>query len=338
MRRRLFHLTAARRSAGLAAALAAVPLVALWAMTVGSSAIPASDILDAVFGYAGTRNHIVILDVRLPRVLAGLVVGAQLAVAGAIMQAVTGNPLASPGLLGINAGAAFAVVCAIAIAGIDGMTALTWVAFAGAGAAAGCVYLLGSLGPGGARPLKLVLAGVVLTAFLGSLTATILLLDHRTLDDVRMWSAGMLGGRPLSTVASVAPYGLAGLAAALVTSRHIMTLSLGPDIARSVGLHTGLWRLVAAAVVLLLAGSAVALAGPIGFVGLVVPHLVRGVVGSDYRWIIPYSIPVGALLVVVADTAFRQMAGLDLPVGVTMALIGAPVFITVARRRTLARA
>ena len=317
----------------LVIALAAVPLMAVWAMTVGASPIAFDTILAALTGFDGSRAHIVVLDVRLPRVLAGLVVGAQLAVAGAIMQAVTGNPLASPGLLGINAGAAFAVVLAIALAGVDATATLIWFAFAGAAGAAICVYAVGSAGRGGATPLKLALAGAVLTAFLASLTTAILLRDQGTLDSVRLWSVGSLAGRPLSVVAAVTPYGLAGLAGALLAARPIMTLSLGSELSRSVGQNLAGWRLACAVLVVLLAGSAVALAGPVGFVGLVVPHMARLLVGPDYRWIIAFSAPLGALLVVGADAALRGFAGIDLPVGITMAAIGAPVFIALARRR-----
>ncbi|MBS7533307.1 iron ABC transporter permease [Ancylobacter sonchi] len=308
--------------------------MALWNLTVGSSQIAPDVWFEALMHPDGSREHIVLLDVRLPRMLAGLLVGAQLAVAGAIMQAVTANPLASPGLLGINAGAAFAVVLALAFTSIDASGSLVWFAFGGAGVAALCVYALGSIGRGGATPLKLALAGAVLTAFLTSATTSLLLLNQGTLDNLRLWAAGSLTGRSLSTVAELAPYGLAGLACALVAARPIMTLSLGGDLASTVGQNVVRWRLLAGLLVVVLAGSAVALAGPVGFVGLVVPHAARLLVGADYRWIMGYSAPLGALLVLLADTGIRWLAGIDLPVGITMALIGSPVFIALARRRS----
>lgn len=323
-----------RRALGLVLLIALVPPMALWALTVGSSYIAPGVWLDALMRPDGSREHIVLLDVRLPRMLAGLLVGAQLAVAGAIMQAVTANPLASPGLLGINAGAAFAVVLAFTFTSFDASGTLVWFAFAGAGVAGLCVYALGSIGRGGATPLKLALAGAILTAFLTSVTTSLLLLDQGTLDNLRMWAVGSLVGRSLSTVAELAPYGLAGLACALVAARPIMTLSLGSDLASTVGQNVVRWRLLAGLLVVVLAGSAVALAGPVGFVGLVVPHAARLLVGADYRWIMAYSAPLGALLVLVADTAIRGIAGTDLPVGITMALLGAPVFIALARRRS----
>ncbi|WP_404977655.1 FecCD family ABC transporter permease [Ancylobacter sp. 3268] len=321
------------RGLGLAMAVAALPVLALWALNVGNATIPLDRLMAAITGFDASREHVILWEVRLPRVLAGLLVGAQLAVAGAIMQAVTANPLASPGLLGINAGAAFAVVLAIAIAGIDGAGTLMWFAFLGAAAAAVTVYALGSAGRGGATPLKLALAGAVLTAFLASLTTVILLRDQTTLDHVRLWSVGSLSGRPMSAVLAIGPWGLAGLAGAVLASGPLMTLSLGSDLSRTLGQSLGLWRAVSAALVVLLAGAAVALAGPVGFVGLVVPHMARLLVGADYRWIIAYSAPLGAGLVLFADTALRGVAGVDIPVGVTLALVGGPVFIALVRRQ-----
>jgi iron complex transport system permease protein len=317
--------------AGLAALLA---VTAVWAMTVGSSQVPAADILAAILRFDGSREHIVVLSLRLPRVLAGCLVGAALASAGAIMQAVTANPLASPGLLGINAGAAFAVVLAIALFDPASSAWYTWFAFAGAAAAAVVVYSLGSVGAGGATPLKLALAGAVLATFLASLTTALLIFDQGTLDDMRLWLTGSLTGTTLARVASVAPFILVGQAAALLFCRQVMTLSLGPDAARAVGQNLALWQALSAIIVVLLAGSAVALAGPIGFVGLVVPHVARLLVGVDYRWIIPFSALGGALLVVLADAAVRFIfSAQDMPVGVTMAVIGAPFFIYLARYR-----
>lgn len=321
------------RGIGLAVSVAALPGIALWALNVGSTSIALDRLLAAVIDVHASRAHVILWEVRFPRVLAGLLVGAQLAVAGAIMQAVTANPLASPGLLGINAGATFAVVLAIAMAGIDGAGALMWFAFLGAGAAAVTVYGLGSAGGGGATPLRLALVGVVLTAFLASLTTVILLRHQTTLDNVRLWSIGSLSGRPMSAVLAIGPWGLAGLAGAVLTSGPIMTLSLGRDLARVLGQNLATWRAICAALVVVLAGAAVALAGPVGFVGLVVPHMARLLVGSDYRWIIAYSAPLGAALVVLADTVLRWLFGVDIPVGVTLALVGGPVFIALVRRQ-----
>lgn len=312
-------------------------LTSMAALVVGTTAIPVDHVWSALVGFDGSRDHLVIWTQRLPRVLIGAMVGAALASAGAIMQAVTSNPLASPGLLGINAGAVLAVVLAIVAFGTQSGGILVWYAFFGAATAAVIVYALGAAGRGGATPLKLALAGAIFTAFTGSVTTAILLFDQSTLDQVRLWTAGTLSGRTMSDARAVAPYVCLGLIGAILFSPQVMTLSLGGEIARAVGQNQTVWRGVAAIVVVLLAGSAVALAGPVGFVGLIVPHIVRLVVGIDYRRVIPLSMLGGALLVVNADTCVRlAMPEQDLPVGVTMAILGAPFFIWLARFRVRA--
>ncbi|WP_337182698.1 iron ABC transporter permease [Shinella sp.] len=322
------------RSCALAVLCLVVAAVAVWSVTLGASHTTMRDVLAAIFAFDGSREHVVVTTLRLPRVLAGVLAGAALAVAGAIMQAVTNNPLASPGLLGVNAGAAFAVVVAMSLLGVASSGTHIWFAFGGAGAAAVIVYALASSGPAGATPLKLVLAGAVLTSFLASLTTAFLIFDQTTLDAVRLWTAGSLAGRNMQQVTDVAPYIVAGLAAALVFRRHLMTLSLGTSAARAVGQDPVLWRGLAIVIVILLAGGAVALAGPVGFVGLVVPHIARLTVGVDYRWIIPFGAAGGALLVVLADVLGRVIfASQSFPAGVTVALVGAPFFIWIARRR-----
>lgn len=321
------------RVSALAVLCCILAAISIWSVTLGTSRIPVANVLSAIFAFDGSREHLVVTTLRLPRVLAGLLAGGALAVAGAIMQAMTNNPLASPGLLGVNAGAAFAVVMATSLLGIGSETVI-WFAFCGAGAAAGIVYALASTGPSGATPLKLVLAGAVLTTFLTSLTTAVLIFDQNTLDAVRLWTAGSLSGRTMAQVAAVAPYILVGLSLAVLFRRHLMTLSLGAEIARSVGQNPILWRGLAVVIVILLAGGAVALAGPVGFVGLVVPHVARMTVGVDYRWIVPFSAAGGALLVVLADTLGRTVfASQSFPVGVTMAILGAPFFIWLARSR-----
>lgn len=325
-----------RTSLGLAlAALAAgLALAAMAALAIGTTPISFDRVLSALVASDGSRDHLVVVGQRLPRVAIGILVGAALASAGAIMQAVTNNPLASPGLLGINSGAALAVVLAIVLLGAQSSGTLIWYAFLGAASAAVVVYTLGSAGRSGATPLKLALAGAIVTSFVGSVTTAILIFDQSTLDNVRLWTAGTLSGRSLASAKAVAPYLAAGLAGALLFSGQVTTLSLGGEIARSVGQNQTLWRAVAALVVVLLAGSAVALAGPVGFVGLVVPHIARLAVGVDYRRVIPVSMLGGGLLVVLADAAVRwAMPEQDVPVGVTMALLGAPLFIWLARSR-----
>ena len=286
-------------------------VAAIWSIGLGATATPVSNVLDAIFAFDGSREHLVITTIRLPRVLAGMLAGGALAASGAIMQAITNNPLASPGLLGINAGAAFAVVLTMSVFGAGASSTFAWAAFAGAGAAAVLVYLFGAIGPVHGAPVKLVLAGAVLTAFLTSLTTAVLMFDQSTLDSVRLWTAGSLTGRTVGEVRAIMPYILAGFAASLAFPRHLTTLSLGADVARSLGQNPVVWRGLAALVVILLAGGAVALAGPIGFVGLVVPHIARLTVGVDYRWIIPFAAVGGALLVVAGKTPLVEKLAAD---------------------------
>ena len=314
-------------------AIAGLLVCAMLAIMAGPAPLSPSTVLSAIFRFDGSRDHLVVTLLRLPRVAAAMIAGAGLAVSGAIMQAVTKNPLASPGLLGINAGAAFAVVASLSIMGVSG-DALVWYAFGGAAFAALCVFFIGSVGHAGATPLIMVLAGAVVATFLTSLTTAILIFDQTTLDAVRLWTVGSLSGRTMEHVFAVVPYWLAGLLGSLLLARHLTTLSLGTDVATALGQNPALWRSLSVVIVILLSGSAVALVGPVGFVGLVVPHIVRLAISVDYRWVIPFSAVIGAILVVIADLAGRIiLANQSFPVGVTMALIGAPFFLWLARYR-----
>jgi iron complex transport system permease protein len=304
----------------------------VWSITLGAADIDPRTVFAALFAPDGSFQHLIIQTVRLPRVLSGAMVGASLAVAGAIMQGLTRNPLADSGILGINSGAAFAVVAAVFLLGDMPISSYAWFGFIGAGVAAALVYALGSMGRGGATPLKLTLAGVILTAFISSFTTAILISDRQVLDKIRFWTAGSLAGRDMPLLAQTAPYMLVGLLGAMIISRQITTISLGDDVAKGLGQNTTWVRAAAALVVVLLAGGAVALAGPIGFVGLVIPHIVRFLVGADYRWIVPYSALLGAILITVADVGARVLIRpQELPTGVIMAVIGAPFFIWLAR-------
>ncbi len=322
------------RLLAFAALLCLLVLAALSAIALGTVAMPPSTVTAAIFQFDGSRDHLLVTTVRLPRIIAALLVGSALAVSGAIMQAITNNPLASPGLLGINAGAAFAVVSVMSLFGAGIGDLYIWLALLGAAIAAIVVYALGSFGAVGQSSLGLVLAGAIVATFLTSLTTAVLIFDQSTLEAVRLWTAGSVTGRTMAQARTVAPYILTGLVAALLLGRHLTTLSLGADASRSLGQNPVVWRGASVAIVILLAGSAVALCGPIGFVGLVVPHIVRMIVGVDFRWVIPFCALGGALLVVVADAAGRLVFGSQsFPVGVTIALVGAPFFLYLARTR-----
>jgi iron complex transport system permease protein len=303
-------------------------------LVLGAADINPVTVWRSLITFDGSTDHLIIQTVRLPRVLIALIVGAALAVAGALMQGLSHNALADPGILGISAGASLAVVAMTFLHGGASMQVYTWAAFGGAAVAAIAVYTLGSMGRQGMSPLKLVLAGAVLSYLLAALTTGLLILNQRTLDEVRFWLAGSLAGRDLSILMDVLPYVVVGLLLAFGLGKPMTTLALGEDVARGLGLRTGWIRGLVAIAIVLLAGSAVALAGPIGFVGLVVPHLVRFWVGVDYRWILPYAALWGAILLSLSDLAARLLIRpQELPVGIMTALVGAPFFIYLACSR-----
>jgi iron complex transport system permease protein len=298
----------------------------------GAVDIPAHTVWQAIWQFDGSTEHLIIRTVRLPRVILAVVVGAALAVAGAITQGLTRNPLAAPDILGINMGASLALVLAIFMRA-SGDNDVVF-AFGGAMIAALTVYWLGSMGRSGLTPLKLVIAGSAIGYLLSSLTSGILILSQRTLEEIRYWLAGSLAGQDLDAMLPVFPYIGVGLLASLALGRQLTLISLGEDVAQGLGLKTVWVKVGAAIAVVLLAGGAVALAGPIGFVGLVVPHMVRFVVGADYRWIVPYSMIVGGIFLLVADLASRLVIRpQELPAGIMTAIVGAPFFIYLARSK-----
>lgn len=283
--------------------------------------------------FNGSNEHIIIIENRVPRALIGAAVGASLAVAGALMQAITRNPLASPSILGVNAGASFVIVIAVTFFSVTSLTVFSWLAFLGAAVASIVVYVLGSLGREGLTPMKLTLAGAAIAAMFSSLTQGMLVLNEKALEDVLFWLAGSIEGRSLEMLSSVAPYIGVGLIGALFISTKINTLVMGEDIAKGLGQRTLLVKGGAAVLIVFLAGGSVAVAGPIGFIGIVVPHVARYFTGPDYRWIIPYSALLGAILLLVADIAARYVImPLEAPVGVLTAVIGTPFFIYIARK------
>ena len=326
------------RAVGLVAALVVLVLAMGASVFFGTKPMPFSHAWDALFSYDPTiDDHIVVRTMRVPRTWLGLMVGAALGMAGAVMQGVTRNPLADPGILGIEAGAALAVVIGIQTLGISSFGGYVWLAFAGAALASVVVYGLGSLGRGGATPVKLALAGAATAALLGSLTTAVLLLDVSTLDQFRFWVVGSLAGRGSDIVVPLIPVMAVGTVLALGSSRSLNAMALGDDVARALGLRLGVARGVAALSVVILAGGATAAAGPIGFVGLTVPHVARAVCGPDNRWIIPWSAVLAPTLLLLADVAGRVVARPgEVQVGILTTVIGAPFFIALVRRRKLA--
>ena len=330
------------RSRQLAAGLALLALLlvamVLASLAVGARAIPLREVVNALFdpSMEGT-NATILRDLRIPRTILGLLVGAAIGLSGAIMQGVTRNPLADPGLLGINAGAALFVVLGIAIFGLTTLTAYVWLAFAGAAVATVLVYAVASLGREGATPIKLALAGAAITAAFGSITTGVLMTNATTLDAFRFWQVGSLAGRGTDILLGVAPFLVVGVALALITGRLLDAMALGDDIARGLGQRVMISRGVAALAWIVLAGGATAAAGPIAFVGLTVPHAARAITGPSYRWILPYSALLAPILLLGADVLGRVLAPPgELQVGIVTAAIGAPLFIALVRRRRLA--
>lgn len=335
----LAHTTRSRQlAAGLT--LLALLLVAMMlaSLAVGARAIPLGEVINALLdpSMEGT-NATILRDLRIPRTILGLLVGAAIGLSGAIMQGVTRNPLADPGLLGINAGAALFVVLGIAILGLTTLTAYVWLAFAGAAVATVLVYAVASLGREGATPIKLALAGAAITAAFGSITTGVLMTNATTLDAFRFWQVGSLAGRGTDILMGVAPFLAAGIGLALITGRLLDAMALGDDIARGLGQRVMISRGVAAIAWIVLAGGATAAAGPIAFVGLTVPHAARAITGPSYRWILPYSAVLAPILLLAADIVGRVVAPPgELQVGIVTAAIGAPLFIALVRRRRLA--
>ncbi|KWV34597.1 ABC transporter permease [Micromonospora rifamycinica] len=301
---------------------------------VGANPVPPADVWAALRGTGTDTAQYVVWGQRLPRTLAGLLVGAGLGVAGALMQAFTRNALADPGILGVNAGAAAFVAAGIAFFGITSPVGYMWLALLGALLVATAVYAVGGAADLRATPTRLLVTGVATGAVLAGLTTGITLTHPDTFDRMRGWNAGSLLERDTAVVLPVLPLIAAGLVTALVAARSLNALALGPDLAAAQGVSLVRTRLLVLGAVTLLAGGASAIAGPISFVGLVVPHLVRWGVGTDQRRILAGSLLAGGVLVLLADVLGRvAVLPSEMPVGVVTAFVGAPVLIALARRR-----
>ena len=327
----------AGRSAGLVVAVAVLAVLCLLSLAIGSRYIPLDTVWHALWTDDGSDEAFIVADLRIPRTLLGLGVGAALGLTGALMQALTRNPLADPGLLGVNAGASAAVVVAIAAFGITAPAGYVWFSFAGAGIAAVLVYLLGATGRV-VSPERTVLAGAAISAALFAFVSAVLLLSVDTFDSYRFWDVGSMAGRNMGVVGMLAPFLLAGIVLALALGRSLNVLALGDQTGAALGVRVGRTRLLTALAVTLLCGAATAAAGPIGFVGLVVPHVARMIVGPDQRWVLPYSLVMAPILLIGADIVGRVvLPSGELQVGIVTAVIGAPVFVALCRRRRLAQ-
>ncbi|MER7794098.1 iron chelate uptake ABC transporter family permease subunit [Streptomyces sp. NPDC097640] len=326
----------ARRAAGLAASLVVLLMIVAASVAIGAKPIPLGDVWHGLFHYSGTDTDVVVRDVRVPRTVLGLLVGAALGLAGAVIQALTRNPLADPGLLGLNAGASAAVVSAISFFGVTSLTGYVWFAFLGTAVASVLVYALG--GSRGATPVRLALAGTAVYAALYGYVNAVELLDTAALDKMRFWTVGSLASANMTVVKQVAPFLVVGAVLALALGRALNAVALGDDTARALGANLNRTRLLAMVAVTLLCGAATAACGPIAFVGLMVPHLVRALTGPDLRWILPYAAVLSPVLLLGADVLGRVVTRpSELQAGVVTTLIGGPVFIYLVRRRRMAQ-
>ncbi|MDK8890812.1 iron ABC transporter permease [Corynebacterium macclintockiae] len=333
------------RLLGLGALLLLVVSGTICSFLYGARSIPAEDVWAALRDLPATSsspeevpvNQRVVAELRLPRTILAIIVGAALGVAGALIQGHTRNPLADPGILGISSGAALSVVASYALLGISAPWATAVVAFLGAIAATALVFGLASAGRATVNPLTLVLGGAALSAVLSAITSAFVLTSENNLDRMRFWTVGSLAGRDMNIALSVLPFVVLGLILAFATGPQLNILNLGDDVAAGLGINTAAARLGGMGIIALLAGAATAAAGPLGFIGLVVPHIVRALTGPDYKWILPYSALAGAALLLYADVVGRLIARPgELQVGIVLAFVGAPFFIVLIYRKKVA--
>lgn len=322
-----------RRALGFAIAFAVLAATVVASILVGSQNLSPSEVWEALISPVDTQPHFIVHELRIPRTAVGLAVGTALGIAGALIQAMTRNPLADPGILGVNAGAAFFVALAVAAFGVSSISGYVWFAFIGALIVTVVVYVIGAAGRGGADPVQLTLAGVALGAVLSGIVTAMVLLDSRTFNRMRNWNAGSIVDRGWDVLLPVLPFLVVGLALAVTAVGSLNAVALGDDLARSLGTNVTRTRIIVILAVTLLAGGATAIAGPVGFVGLMVPHIARWIVGPDQRWILAYTVVLAPSLVLTADIIGRVLIRpAEFPVGIVTAFVGAPVLILLVRR------
>lgn len=309
-------------------------VLSVLSVSFGVRTVSLDDIIAALSGHDDTVSQAAIIK-RIPRTVLAILVGAALALSGASMQAVTRNPIADPGILGVTNGASLAVVFGLAFFGLANPFSQMAVAIVGAAIAAVFVYSVGSLGRGGATPLKLALAGAATSAALGSLISAVMLPRVDLLQTFQSWQIGGVGGAEWPRIAIAAPVLALGALICFMCARGMNSLALGDDMAAGLGERVFRTRLVSAVGAVILAGAATAIAGPIGFVGLVIPHICRMLIGTDHRWLLPFSALGGAVLLLASDIIGRVIApsSEEIQVGIITAVIGAPFFIWIVRRQ-----
>jgi iron complex transport system permease protein len=320
-----------RSAPGILVVLAVLVLAVLVSLSVGSRSVPLGEVWQALVD-PGTGYEVTVVQSRIPRTMLGVLVGAALAVAGVVLQGLTRNPLADPGILGVNVGAGAAIVTATAFLGLGAGATSVWVAMPGAFAAVALVYWLGS-GSRGSSPVRLVLAGAVVSAIIAAYIQALSLSLPDVFDTYRYWVVGSLAGRDPGTAVTILPFVAVGLVLAFALAPALDTLAMGDDTAISLGANTARTRLIGAVAVAVLSGAATAACGPIGFVGLAVPHIVRSFTGGGHPRLLAYSVVLGPVLVLVADIVGRVIVSpAELMVGVVTAFIGGPFLLAAVRR------
>jgi len=325
------------KAAGFAGALALLILSAAASVLFGLRNFSLDTVIQAYTSYTGSDEQLIIRTSRVPRALTAAVIGCSLAVSGVLLQAMTRNPLASPSILGINAGAALAIVSMLYWYGaVFTFGDLMWVAFIGAGISAGAIFLIATAGKGGMTPIKLILTGSALASFATSINSLFMLISNETLEGALYWLTGSVSNSNLNHTLQLLPYMAAGWVIALLMTRSLNVMAMGDDVAIGLGQRMVWVKLLTLLVVVLLAGGSVALAGPIAFVGIMIPHISRWLIGNDHRWVLPYSAVLGAAFLLLADTLSRFLIhGKEVPVGVTTAVLGVPFVVALVRRKAL---
>lgn len=330
------HALVARRIGWTAAAVVAVLLSVLLSLAVGARAVAPSAVIDALLHGGHSDDAEVIRQLRVPRTLIGLMVGAALALAGTVLQGITRNPIADPGILGISQGSSVGVVLAIAFAGVHTLSGYVWYAFAGAAVASVAVYAIAAGGRGGATPVTLALGGAAINALLVSVTMAVLTTNAATLDEFRFWQVGSIAGRDAEVAGQIWPFLLLGTVLVISVARGLDALALGEDVAKGLGRNVAAVRVIGGLGATALTGVAVAAAGPIAFIGLAVPHIARAIVGSDHRRLLPMAALIGPVMLLVSDVIGRIVfPPSEVPAGVMTALLGVPFLVALVRRKAV---
>lgn len=327
-----------RRVVGLGALVAILVVAGVMSLAVGARALSPAEVWHGLFAAPEsdqrlTEIRLIVETVRLPRTVLAIVAGIALGVGGALIQGYTRNPIADTGLLGVNAGASFSVVTAIAVFGLSDPFQYVWFAFLGAAVAGVVVFGLASIGRGAGNPLTLALAGQGITVFLAAMTTAVALSDKESLNALRFWNSGAVAGVGFDVIWPVTAFIAVGLVLAAITLPTINLLNLGDDVARGLGVNIARSRTIGIVAITLLAGAATAACGPIAFLGLMVAHVARYLTGPDYRWLVPYAGLLGAVVLLVCDIVGRLVVRPgELDAGVVVALLGAPFFAALVWR------